>query len=63
MTDCPLGGAVKDCPLYWLAHKGTKGCVDDMAQPCRVERGEMPAMSRPAALLLYVANEMSRDNS
>ncbi len=30
------------CPLYIESHRGDgMGCVDDMALPCKVQRGEM----------------------
>ncbi len=34
--------AIRKCPLYIESHDGRGlGCVDDMARPCRVSRGEM----------------------
>jgi len=33
---------IAHCPLYIESHNGTGlGCVDDMSQPCLVERGKM----------------------
>lgn len=33
--------AVHLCPLYIESHRGRGlGCVDDLAQPCRVSRGD-----------------------
>lgn len=33
---------IAECPLYIESHNGDGlGCVDDMAQPCLVERGKM----------------------
>lgn len=37
---CPWQ-TIDRCPLYIASHEGRGlGCVDDMARPCRVARGE-----------------------
>jgi len=41
---CPHAWSGKNmhCPLYIESHETRKlGCVDDLARPCKVERGEM----------------------
>lgn len=41
MSDCPFMTDIAHCPLYIESHNGAGlGCVDDMALPCRVSRGE-----------------------
>lgn len=46
--------AIHLCPLYIVSHEGRGlGCVDDMAQPCRVARG---VVSYHDALLVLVAS-------
>jgi hypothetical protein len=38
---CPHS-RIQHCPLYVESHNQRHlGCVDDMAKPCRVERGKM----------------------
>lgn len=41
---CPnsYSGLIQHCPLYIESHdtRGL-GCVDDLARPCKVERGEV----------------------
>ncbi|MBN8960553.1 MAG: hypothetical protein J0H71_05430 [Rhizobiales bacterium] len=33
---------IAHCPLYIASHDGDGlGCVDDLARPCKVSRGEM----------------------
>ena len=33
---------IAQCPLYIASHEGHGfGCVDDLARPCMVQRGEM----------------------
>lgn len=41
---CPhsYSGQLRHCPLYLESHNTRGlGCIDDLARPCKVERGEM----------------------
>ncbi len=50
---CPAHRDISRCPLYIESHVGRGlGCVDDMALPCLVKRGEMEFQTAVLALAI-----------
>lgn len=42
MSGCPFEPDTWRCPLYYESHyPRLLGCVDDLALPCKVQRGKM----------------------